>query len=244
MSLFSPSSHEPSPQSIAVAFELADGRKSAFPKEPWFAMMLEPRQTLRAILNSASPRRYFWWVLTLPLLISLLEAVLEQSQHMTDVEPLDLIASGAGLLVLLPLLYGFLRLHAWFMRHVGGWLGGRGTTEAIMIGWVWSGIPQILLIPLLLLMALWLALGDAIGASWLSTQGVLFGAFLVLTGVLQLIFLFWSLGLTVINLATAHSFSVWRSIGAHAIALALWCAFLLALVFGFGLHHGMGQHVF
>ncbi|QIZ78703.1 Yip1 family protein [Ferrimonas lipolytica] len=112
-----------------------------FPRQPWLAMMLEPRITLRAILASENPRRGFWLLLSLIAISSIIGNA--ANGDMAGLSGPELFGAMFGVLLLIPLLYVLMYLSAWVLRLVGRWLGGDGELTNIVTGMVWSQVPTV-----------------------------------------------------------------------------------------------------
>ncbi|WP_345316285.1 hypothetical protein [Ferrimonas gelatinilytica] len=48
---------------------------TSFPSQSWLSMMLEPRRTLRAVLDSPTPSRHFWLILVLSVVVGILASL-------------------------------------------------------------------------------------------------------------------------------------------------------------------------
>ncbi|WP_345332128.1 Yip1 family protein [Ferrimonas pelagia] len=198
---------------------------AAFPRQSWLAIMLEPRKTLRAILDSRTPMRYFWPILVLAVLSGVLSGGYSEEEL-----PFGLFSAFAlalviplGVLVVWALTY----LFGYIFQKVGGWLGGQGEVQAIVIGMIWAQVPAVFTLVLTLLTILLYGPQVLIQPELLSQGGLLQSTALVVIGVLQGIFAIWSLVLAIANLAEAHRFSLWRSVGTHLIVIIGFCALLL-----------------
>ncbi len=194
----------------------ATPKSPRFPRQSWISMMLEPRQTLRAVLDSPSPSRYFWPILVLSVLMGILGALGDLPM---EVERPMLVGLVIALPIAVLIAWGMTQLFGRLYRWVGSWFGGTGDPRSIVIGMIWSQIPTVLGLPLLLILVLIFGVEvlyepDRItqGNWWQSTVAVLIS-------LLQMIFAIWSLVLAVANLAEAHRFSLWRSVWTHAIVL-------------------------
>jgi hypothetical protein len=190
---------------------------------------VEPRQTLRSILDE-QPGYHVWTFV-------LVYAVLSAFQPLLFVPflgrlPLDLLFLGALLfsiafdVILLFFFSGF-----WYL--IGKWMGGKGTFKGVMTAYAWSYPPaligvlfqQLAYIPQLLSILSgetdFKTLFAESRMSWQSSCDLIS---LALAG--------WTAVLLVINLSETHKISIPRSIG---LVLTILIPFMLAAVVGIAL---------
>ncbi|SHH96103.1 YIP1 family protein [Ferrimonas marina] len=219
----------PTPESIAAAFAQAELASRPFPHQAPLAVMLEPRQTLRGILDSSEPRRWFWWLLVLSLVVGQMDDVINLvSEGLMG--PATLAKTLGVFLIAIPATYLIMKLAAWGYQHIGRWLGGKGDTESILVGMMWATVPQLLLLPVALLLALWVGLDAVFDLGWLAAEGWLFPLAVGLYVILQTVFAIWAFGLGIVNLATCHGFAIWRALLSFVLFILMVIVIALPLV--------------
>ncbi|WP_028117839.1 YIP1 family protein [Ferrimonas senticii] len=205
---------------------------SQFPKQAYLAMMVEPRKTIRAIIDSATPRRGFWLLLVLVLLASVLGESL--NGELVGLGIAEVLGVAFGLLIAVPLMYGLMYLSAWVTRLVGRWFGGDGELRQLVTGYVWAQVPVVG--SLLLTLVLLLMYGGELftdpnavsnGAGWKAVV-------MMIIGLLQLLFAGWALVLSVAATAEVLGLSIGRCILVMLVTMLLFLApiILLALAAG------------
>jgi hypothetical protein len=192
----------------------------AEPLNPWFAIWVMPRPTMRQILDT-DPRR----------LVHVLAAAggavkwaqLNIPSQLVDMTSFSLIlglklglAFGGAIVGLISLyLFGFL------VRLTGGWLGGKGDFTAVRSAVAWSNIPAIWGL------LLWLPTIAFLGPKGINFDpGTLIhepgGAMLVVPVLLMTIVLgIWQLVVFLKCAGEAHGFSAWRALGATLLSLLI-----------------------
>jgi hypothetical protein len=192
--------------------------------DPFLSLWLQPRATIRKIVDSDPSKHVFWLVCVAAFFNCLNQA---SARSIGDQVPTGaLILIGA---VLSPLAIPLVYLGAMLGKWTGSKLGGVATREQVRAALAWSGVPVIawslLAWPLQLIM-----FGDEVFQSTtprMETTGptVLFG--FLLAGVVALI---WSSVVGIKCFAEVHRFSAWRAIGASLLGLAVVFGPVIALI--------------
>jgi hypothetical protein len=174
---------------------------------PWFTIWLNPRKTMREILDSDPTRM----VIVLSVLGGIAESLDKaEAKHMGDKLPLPAIL--AICLILGPI-GGLLSVYfgGAIIKWTGSWIGGRGSTTDIRAALAWSNIPIIwallLVIPKILLIGQDLFTSTPILDS-APTLKMLFIVF----GLADLVIGIWSGFVTLKCLAEAQRFSAWKAL--------------------------------
>ncbi len=175
------------------------------PLNPWLSIWLQPRQTIRQIVD----RDPGWMLWRICLLAGAANAVMRVEAK--DASPLNkAIAAVLGAL-LSPV---FLYLIGWFLRWTGSWFGGRATNPQIRAALVWSNVPALALFML-----------------WVPIRSVFSEAspvWMVYT-IAALIVTVWSVVIFIRMLAEVHSISSWKACWATGFPLVLIAVLALML---------------
>ncbi|MFB9328368.1 YIP1 family protein [Paenibacillus aurantiacus] len=167
---------------------------------PWLAIWIRPRATIRAYLESPQPLRN---LVPLSMVAGIISAIIEYSTNprLQDIPPVALaiaamVSGGIGGIIGV---YFF----GWLIAKVGGWIGGQGQSweirTAILRG---NYMPAIL--------------AAVVSIPNLMTPG---GSLLsLLFGGLSIVLSIWMIGLGILSIAEAHRFSVWKSLLCGIIA--------------------------
>ncbi len=183
-----------------------------------------PRETLRAILNSATPMKH---VYLLAVLGGTALAIIQVASQLGVIESYTLLVVLIAIFVLGPL-GGFLMV--WFgsvmIFWTGQWIGGKGSREQIMTALAWAQIPSIALGCTVIL---FLAVFGALSQLGVLTHSHVVGA------ILGIIFVILFIGVLVMKvyvyfncLAEAQQFqSAWMAVANSFIAGAIVFAVLI-----------------
>jgi hypothetical protein len=201
--------------------------KEKSPSNPWLSMWTKPRETIQSIVDR-NPEQS---VLLLASLSGISQALDKASTKSTgDTYPLLAvillcIASGAISGIISLYLAGFL------LKHAGHWLGGKADGDRVRAAIAWSSVP------VAWALLLWLPELAIFGKDLFSSttpridaQPVLYFSFLAV----ELIIAIWAIVIFFKSLSQVHRFSVWRSIGATLIAVALIAVPILLIALAFG----------
>ena len=176
---------------------------------PAVTIWTQPRHTLRQLIDQG-PTRIVLVLAALHGFVSMIDRV--SSRDAGDVMSLStmllmcmLIGPVAGLVSLY--------LGALLFRWVGRWLGGQGGTKELRTAMAWAGLPVIASLPLWGLLAL--LLGPALFTSTSTIEAIAPWQTIIATlvGLIILSLSGWSVLLSVLGIAEAHRFSIWRAIG-------------------------------
>lgn len=196
------------------------------PLNPWFSIWVQPRATMRQILDR-DPRRMVHLLVIAAGALGGVETYVPAP--ISDMMPLPAIVLGKvffGGLVALLAVY----LFAFLLRWTGKWLGGQGDFAAVRSALAWSMIPNIwsgvLLLPLIVFMgeeALNLNLEPLLGEA---------GSLIIVVPMLVLgvVVSVWALIVQMNCLAEAHQFvSAWQAFGASFNASLILLAAILVI---------------
>ncbi|SHH96066.1 YIP1 family protein [Ferrimonas marina] len=222
------------PTGPATSGEL--GEATVFPSQPFLAMMLEPRKTLRAILASDTPRRYFWWLLALGTFAGVLQSALDPSLQSgataageggSGWQALAILMVGS--VVAIPLAWIIIHLIAFLYRLVGGWLGGTGSLNNIATGMVWAQVPSILGLGLSLVLLVIYGPSVLVDPSQLGQAALWQNLAYVAIVFLQTVFGVWALVLSVANLSAAHDYGIGKALLTVLLVILLLGAIAIAV---------------
>lgn len=175
---------------------------------PWLTMWVQPRKTVRMIIDRNPRFRFF-----------ILSAIygfpmaLNFAQNLSLGASIPLWAIIVGALIVSTVL-GIIGISVgtWLLQFTGRWIGGKGDFLSIRAAVAWSNVPGIATI------LMWLVLIGMFGSMLFNTQfsnaqfygvqaGVVFIVFLV-----QVVASVWGFILLLQGLAEAQGFSVWKAL--------------------------------
>jgi len=195
---------------------------AAEPLNPWFAIWVQPRATMRQILDS-DPRRLVHTLAALGGAVKgfqfTVPPALADPAEPGAILGIKMAIAIVGAILSLAMLY----LYGFLMRATGGWLAGRGDFTAVRSAIAWANVPTIwsalLLVPLV-------AFRGIAGLNF--DPGTMMqepGAAILLVPLVTLTVLItgWQIVVFLKCLGEAHAFSAWRALGA---------AFFAALILG------------
>ncbi|MFC4101283.1 YIP1 family protein [Paenibacillus xanthanilyticus] len=179
---------------------------------PWLAIWIRPRATVRAFLDSAQPQRH---LVPLSIVAGIMSAIVEYSTNprLQDMPPVALaiaaMISGA--------IGGILGVYffGWLIAKVGGWIGGQGQSWEIRTAILRGNYMPAILAGVVSIPNLMTPGGTAIG--------LFFGGLTIVLGI-------WMLGISILSIAEAHRFSVWKSLLCGIIAGILLTIVLVLVV--------------
>lgn len=195
---------------------------------PWVSIWLQPRQTIRQILDT-NPKRF---VLLLAIGAGVAD-VLMQSLPAVSQSKIPLVA---GLLIGLVggALFGVfvLYLFGWLYRWTGSWLGGQATAVETRAAIAWTQVPSVWLF------GLWLALLVASGGDLLKATQKQAGMtpvaaiFSILFGLASIVIGIWQFVIVCRGIAEVHRFSGWKGFGTVVITQSLFLVpiFILGII--------------
>jgi hypothetical protein len=175
---------------------------------PWLSMWLEPRATIRSIVNTNPSFRFVALsaIYGLPMALNL-----AQSFSMTNALPLWAILIAALVVCTFLGMIG-ISICSWLLLWTGRWIGGDAKFESIRAAVAWSNVPNIVTI------AMWAVLvgffGTQVFAKGFSETtfvgyqaGVVFLVFLI-----QSIVSIWGFVLLLHALGEVQGFSAWKAL--------------------------------
>ncbi|TYP72362.1 YIP1 family protein [Paenibacillus methanolicus] len=179
---------------------------------PWLTIWIRPRATIRAYLDSAQPERH---LVPLSIVAGIISAIVEYSTNprLQDMPPVALaiaaMISGAvgGIIGI----YFF----GWLIAKVGGWVGGQGRSREIRTAILRGNYMPAILAAIVSIPNLMIPGG--------SLFSLLFGGLTIVLGI-------WMLGISILSIAEAHQFSVWKSLLCGIIAGILLMIVLVLVV--------------
>ena len=187
----------------------------AEPLNPWFSIWVQPRATMRQILDT-DPHRMVHLLALAAGSFGGLEAHIPAPA--SDILPLPAMIAMKVIFGALGALL-FLYLFGFLLRLTGGWLHGTGDFAALRSALAWAMIPNIwsalLLLPLMAFMG-----ADALNydpVEMIEEPGA--AVLLVPIMMLTLIIAVWSIVITIKCVAEAHRFSAWHGLGAAFLSL-------------------------
>lgn len=125
--------------------------KTSFPEWPWLTILIQPRSTIRAIVDS-DPKLY---VVPLAVLYGIANGLSRsESRSYADTMPLPMVLIIAIAVGGIGGLAG-LHISGWILTRTGGWFGGKANSEYVRAAMAWSAVPVILtllFVPLMLLL--------------------------------------------------------------------------------------------
>lgn len=200
---------------------------------PWLKIWVEPRKTIRSIVNTNS--RYGLVALCaiygLPLALNL-----AQSFALVEVIPVWAVLAGALIVSAFLGIVG-ISISAWLLSFTGRWIGGKGKFEHVRAAVAWSNVPNFVTI------LMWVALFGVFGMQVLNRNfsemqfvgyqaGTLFLVMLV-----ESIVSVWGFIILLNTLAEVQGFSLWRAL----INVIIPFVALVVIIWGLGwLMSGMG----
>lgn len=203
---------------------------------PWFAIWLEPRATMRQVLENDPVARI--WLLGA---LGGISQVLHQASVSHEAEPLayDPVAVLVAISVI-GAVYGIVSL--WVMPYpvcwTGRWLGGLGGVAAVRSSLAWAQVPGIwslLLYGLLIITAGPRFLSAAFELTPTDGAGRVALAAAVVIGVITI----WQFFTTLKTVAEAQQFSAWRALVNLILAAVLVALVAVLLAAGAGLVAGL-----
>lgn len=199
---------------------------NAVSSNPWFTIWLEPRATMRRILDT-DPKARIWFLGALGGISQVLhQASVNEEADQFAYDPIAVLVATA----VIGVIYGVVSL--WVMPYpvcwTGKWLGGSGKVSKVRSSLAWAQVPGIWSLALYVLLivvagpeflskAFQLSLAD--GGSRVALAAVSLIGFITI----------WQFFTTLKTLAQAQGFSAWRAL-ANLVLTALLVAFVVLLV--------------
>ena len=186
---------------------------------PWISIWLQPRQTIRQIVDT-NPKRF---VLLLAIGAGIAD-VLMKTLPLAFQEKIHLPLVVAALIGLVGgSLFGILALYlfGWLYRWTGNWLGGQATAVETRAAIAWTQIPSVWLF------GLWLMLLAASGGDLLKAAEKQAGMtpvaaiFSILFGLASIVIGVWQFVIVCRGVAEVHRFSGWKGFGSVVITQSL-----------------------
>ena len=176
---------------------------------PAVTIWTQPRQTLRELIDQGPTR--------IVLLLAALHGFVNMIDRVSSRDAGDVMSFPTMLLMCLIIgpVAGLVSLYlgALLFRWVGRWLGGQGKTRELRTALAWAGLPVIASLPLWGLLALLLGPALFTSTSTIETIAPWQTIIATLIGLVILALSGWSVLLSVLGIAEAHRFSIWRAIG-------------------------------
>lgn len=204
---------------------------------PWISIWVEPRKTIRSIINTDPKFRF--WVLSaaygLPILFNF-----AQNLSLSAAFPLWAILLASLVICSFVGAIG-ISIGAWLFKVTGRWLGGKGTFNEIRSAVAWSNAPSIVSV------AMWIALiavfkeqvfvREFAEMTFIGYQaGVVFLAFLI-----QTIVSIWGFIILLKTLGEAQKFSAWKGLLNVVIPFAIIVGVVWILAGFMGSMNQLGQ---
>ncbi len=194
-------------------------------ESPFVTIWEAPRATIRRIVDS-DPRLHVNLLFFGGGVVGMLSAL--RSHATFDIPPL-FAAGGCILLGLLSV--PFSHMGAWYMRSIGGWLGGTASRQEVAAAFAWAGVPTVVGG-----LALWVLQFALFGTELLSPERPTIDAaspLLLMTLRLAALLLgVWTSTASLLCFAEVNRFSVLRS-------LTTWIVSVLVVVLAIGLPVGV-----
>jgi hypothetical protein len=179
-----------------------------FSGNPWLDIWLEPRATIRQIVNFDPKFRFILlsWIYGLPVILNF-------AQNSSLIETLPLWAILAAALIVSPFIGALgITVGALLLTWTGKWIGGKATFNQVRASVAWSNVPNLVTI------ALWVVLLGVFGSQVFSSgfsdaafvgyqAGVIFIVFLV-----ESIATIWGFIILLHTLGEVQGFSAWKAL--------------------------------
>lgn len=182
--------------------------------DPWWSMWVQPRETMRQILDT-DPEHL---VLSLAAALGIIGYLnYARLMHVGDHISWPGIV---GLAVLLGSLFGVMQVYlsAWLLRVTGRWMDGTGTPKGIRAALTWGRIPVVWAA------VLWVPLIAVMGQDTFTTppsggyDDMRYQTVQLVVGLLNGMIGIWSLVVSLKALGEAQGFSAWRALGNFLLA--------------------------
>ncbi len=175
---------------------------------PWLSIWVEPRKTIRSIVNT-NPKSglvALCVIYGLPLALNL-----AQNFALTDTIPVWAILIGALLVSAFLGIIG-ISISSWLLSFTGKWIGGKGSFQHVRAAVAWSNVPNAVTI------IMWIVLFGIFGAQILNKNfsemqfvGYQAGT-LFLVMLIESIVSVWGFIILINTLAEVQGFSIWRAL--------------------------------
>lgn len=175
---------------------------------PWLSIWVEPRKTIRAIINTDS--KFGFYVLSfvygLPMAFNL-----AQSFYLISSVPLWAIIIGALVVCTFLGMIG-ISVSAWLLQFTGRWINGKGSFQNVRAAVAWSNVPNIVTI------LMWVALIGIFGGQVFAPEFTETHFFGFQAGAVFIIFLIqsivsvWGFILLLHTLGEVQGFSAWKAL--------------------------------
>jgi hypothetical protein len=175
---------------------------------PWISIWIEPRATMRQILDT-DPKRLVILLIALSTIASTLDYALGSPMALEHGLPAVFIGA-----VVVGALAGIVSLYVfgYLIKWTGSWIGGKGDVVAIRASMAWAGVPTIYLLGFY--MVLMLVYGSSIHQidpeTMMATPGILPALFAKVG--LQVVIGIWTMFISFKTLGEAQGFSAWKAV--------------------------------
>lgn len=175
---------------------------------PWLGIWVEPRKTIRAIIQS-NPKFGFLLlsaVYGLPMAFNL-----AQSFNLAATVPLWAIVLGSLVICTFLGMIG-ISVSAWLLQFTGRWIGGKGDFQSVRAAVAWSNVPNFVTV------LMWIALigifgGLAFSPEFTETHFIGFQAGAVfLIFLIQSVISVWGFIILLHTLGEVQGFSAWKAL--------------------------------
>jgi hypothetical protein len=209
--------------------------KTEFEKiNPWIAIVIRPRIAMRYVLET-NPNRDVWLIpgLIVTLFTPLLALIIYLDPESSEIMGEYKLVVAAGMVVIGgPLMYGFymilIYLTGWLYKVMGGLMSGVGTSAELRAAFVWS------LVPVIYMVAIVVPIAGITAALSTGLHEVILGVFLVVFMVSYLGAYVWWFVIQSKVIGEAHQFSAWNGFATYiltSIVMTVLTMFLYAIVF-------------
>ncbi len=186
------------------------------PLNPWTSIWLQPRQTIRQIVDTDPTRHVLWLAMGAGAVSALMPVMKHTATLKTSAGLVMLVAVIGGAIV------GFVGLYVtgWLYRWVGSWMGGQAKSVEVRAALAWGSLPAFAEFVIWLLVMLATVGSGAFGN---PIVGVVMGVVATVLGI-------WQLVLQCHTLGEVHRFSAWKGFGTFLIPGVLLVIPLLAAI--------------
>jgi hypothetical protein len=196
---------------------------------PWFGMLYQPRQTIRRIVAQRYPAKKMGLLLFLLGFVQIVYGWFHLGfRHEINLLLVFGLAVTAGPVVqAVGNFFGGL-----YLSWVGSWFGGKADTDQTRAALAWSQVPLVwgfsYMVPAFLVLGIDVLrekfsyiLYEIIWFSSTKWWLLIFVFTFICVGLILVLFGLWSLGLTLLALAEAHQFPVWKALLTLATAFGI-----------------------
>src|SRR3990167_1606988 len=176
---------------------------------PWFQILIKPRQTIAEIVKK-NPDHRIWWLAFIYGFSSILSSFQSTSMGIQISLPLIFL-----LAIIIAPFWGYIcfTIWSWVITFTGKWLKGQGGFKEVRCAYAWSNVPIVINIFLWFLLAF--LFGDALFTNYSGTAAFTQTQItsLLIIFILRISAAVWGLVIYLNALAEVQKFSVLRAIG-------------------------------